>query len=145
MLDHISLGVNNYEESRRFYDNTLCILGIQRVLAMEKDQRMITYYSSKEGPGFGIIEDNKRNTDEFVGKSKEFHIAFRASSFEMVQKWHKKCLELGAKDNGAPGMRDIYGPGYYAAFVIDPNGYRLEAVFNPNPFYVRYDFLKSRC
>ena len=143
MLDHISLGVNDYWESRKFYDSTLSILGIQPVLILETEQRKLSYYCKDEGPGFGIIQDNELNTEEFIGKAKGLHIAFRASSIEAVQEWHKKCLELGATDNGRPGIRERYGPGYYAAFVIDPNGYKLEAVFNEKAFFIRYNFLRS--
>ena len=49
---------------------------------------------------------------------------------EAVQQWYAKCLELGGKDNGAPGPRPEYHPGYFGAFIIDPNGWRIEACFH---------------
>lgn len=60
--------------------------------------------------------------------SSSAHVAFTAQSEEAVQKFHETAIALGAKNNGAPGLRD-YEEGYYAAFVIDPDGHNLEAVF----------------
>jgi hypothetical protein len=57
-------------------------------------------------------------------------IAFRANSVDAINAWYKKCLALDAKDNGVPGPRSEYHLGYYAAFVVDLNGYRLEAVLH---------------
>lgn len=69
-----------------------------------------------------------RQTSEKVPLSASAHIAFVAKSEDAVRAFHKTALELGAKDNGAPGLRD-YEPGYFAAFIVDPNGHNLEAVF----------------
>ncbi len=57
-------------------------------------------------------------------------IAFNATSTQMVDAFYKAALEAGGKDNGAPGYRTQYHPGYYAAFVLDPDGYNIEAVFD---------------
>jgi catechol 2,3-dioxygenase-like lactoylglutathione lyase family enzyme len=59
-----------------------------------------------------------------------FHLAFAAPSHAAVDRFHAEALLRGGRDNGPPGMRPDYGPGYYAAFIIDPDGYHLEAVIN---------------
>ena len=70
------------------------------------------------------------NTQEAIGKARGFHVAFKAPRILSIKKQYQKCLELGGKDNGAPGPRPEYHPGYYSAFIIDPNGWRLEAVLH---------------
>jgi len=64
-----------------------------------------------------------------VGQAAGFHVGFVASNVEPVHKWYEKYLEIGREDNGAPGPRPEYHPGYYGAFIIDPNGWRIEACF----------------
>jgi hypothetical protein len=61
------------------------------------------------------------NALEAIGNARGVHMAFSASSVEAVKAWYDKCLELGASDNGAPGPRLEYHPGYFGAFVVDPN------------------------
>jgi hypothetical protein len=75
-------------------------------------------------------KDSKPCFEIYVGKKKSssLHIALASSSQESVDNFYKKALSLGAQDNGLPGYRD-YFPGYYAAFIIDPNGHNLEALF----------------
>lgn len=75
-------------------------------------------------------EDVPAKAEEQVGKARGVHIAFRAPSVAAVEAWYKKCLELGGVDNGAPGPRPHYHPGYYGAFIVDPNGWRIEACFH---------------
>jgi len=59
------------------------------------------------------------------------HICFEASTPAAVDAFHAAALQAGGRDNGAPGLRPAYGPDYYAAFVIDPDGYRIEAYYGP--------------
>jgi len=65
-----------------------------------------------------------------VAPGEGFHLAFTASDRAAVDAFHAAALRHGGADNGPPGLRPHYGPGYYAAFVIDPDGYRIEAVIN---------------
>jgi predicted lactoylglutathione lyase len=79
-----------------------------------------------------------KNTDFWISKEKTvvpMHVAFQAKSREQVEAFHKAALAAGGKDNGGPGYRD-YSPGYYAAFVLDPDGNNIEAVW--------YDPIKSK-
>jgi catechol 2,3-dioxygenase-like lactoylglutathione lyase family enzyme len=69
--------------------------------------------------------------DPVTPPGRGFHLAFVASSREAVDRFHAGALQCGGVDQGAPGLRPHYGPGYYAAFVLDPDGYKLEAKFPP--------------
>lgn len=130
MLDHVSISVSDYEKSLNFYDQTLEILGYQRNMTIDIPEKNIQTagYGSGDKPSFWISPMGNREED--VGRARGMHIAFLAPSVVAVDAWHTKCLELGAKDNGAPGPRPYYHPGYYGAFIIDPNGWRIEAVFH---------------
>ena len=125
-LDHASFGVESkdYEKNLQFYDETFKILGIERVMTIDMEQVKTAAYGKYKKPSFWISSTGK--TEEKVGNARDMHFAFVAPSVEAVQAWHKKCLELGGKDNGAPGPRPQYHPGYYGAFIIDPNGWRIE-------------------
>lgn len=115
MLDHIMLRVKNYAESKRFYDEVLGTLGYRMLM---------------EFPAGGGYGDTKPYF--WIGQSDDphprIHIAFMAKDHAEVNAFHAKALELGAKDDGAPGLRPRYHPDYYGAFVIDPNGHNIEAV-----------------
>ncbi|MBS0185124.1 MAG: VOC family protein [Proteobacteria bacterium] len=132
MIDHISFSVNNYAQSLKFYDETLKILGIERLMTFETPEQNVAGYGSHGKPFFWMGCDTSPNEEEFVGKARGFHIAFQAPNIEAIKAWHKKCLELGGKNNGNPGPRPEFHPDYYAAFIIDPNGWRLEAVLLKN-------------
>lgn len=117
LIDHIQLVVSDLAASRRFYEAVLKSLGIP---------------IGGEGNGFFWA-------DEFVVSSKDSdaaqgqltgrnHLAFQASDRATVDAFYKAALEAGGKDNGAPGERPHYHPGYYAAFVLDPEGNNVEAV-----------------
>lgn len=125
MLDHISFSVNNYAQSLKFYDETFKIIGVERMMNFENEGHFIAGYGANGKPFFWI-GSGAINADETVGNAKGLHIAFRARSLEEVNEWYHTCLKLGGKDNGAPGPRAEYHPGYYGAFIIDPNGWRIE-------------------
>ena len=118
MLHHISLPVADLERSSALYD-AVAALGYRRVC------------TSDGFAGYGL-EDGK---DKFAIKhavpsasaGKHFHLAFAAPSREAVDAFHGAALQHGADDDGAPGLRPHYGPGYYAAFIIDLDGHRIEA------------------
>lgn len=121
MLHHISFGVKDLELSGAFYDAALGALGFRRVF---EDQTAI---------GYGLVE----NKDLFCLKLRPggstvpgegFHLAFSAPSRASVDDFHRAALRVGGRDNGAPGLRTGYGPNYYAAFLVDPDGHRIEAV-----------------
>lgn len=128
MFDHISFSVNDYEESKKFYDNTLAILGIECVMKFEEEDSKVAGYGINGKPSFWIGVDRNSTDPGLIGKAKGFHIAFLAPSIESIDAWHAKCIDFGGKDNGKPGPRPEYHPGYYAGFIIDPNGWRIEAV-----------------
>lgn len=126
MIDHIMLYVSDYLKSRAFYDNTLAVLGIQRLMTF--DEKNIAGYGSEVKPYFWISSQLNRGSEEEVGKG--VHVAFKAPNRAAVDQWYAECLKFGGKDNGKPGLRSEYHPSYYAAFIIDPNGWRIEAVYH---------------
>lgn len=131
MLDHVSISVKDYDQSLKFYDETLLILGYERIMTFDTPEHRVAGYGSEGRPSFWIgIDHVAPREDELVGKARGLHIAFKASDVKAVQAWYQKCLKLGGQDNGAPGVRPEYHPGYYGAFVIDPNGWRIEACFH---------------
>lgn len=125
MIDHTSLAVNNYKESLNFYDKTLGELGYERIITIDKGPIQTAGYGTKGKPSFWISPMG--DDDEKIGKARGVHVAFLAESPEQVKNWYHRCLELGATDNGAPGPRPEYHSGYYGAFIVDPDGWRIEA------------------
>ena len=123
MLHHLSFGVTDLMRSAAFYDATLSALGCVRVWA---DLSAVGYGDPGGGDKFAI----KLQSAGIVVPGPGFHIAFAAPSREAVAQFHEQALRHGGKDNGAPGLRPDYGEHYYAAFVADPDGYRIEAVIN---------------
>lgn len=118
MLDHIMLRVRDYAASKRFYDAVLETLGYRMLLEFP------------EAGGYG--DDQKPYF--WIGHSPDphprIHIAFMAKDRAAVDAFHAKALEMGARDDGAPGLRPNYHPDYYGAFVIDPDGHNIEAVYH---------------
>lgn len=123
MLHHLSFAVTELTRSAAFYDAALAALGYRRVW---EDATFI---------GYGVYDD----ADIFALKLRPqnlnvpgdgFHVAFAAPSREAVLRFHEAALANGGKDNGGAGLHPEYGPDYFAAFVIDPDGYRVEAVLN---------------
>jgi catechol 2,3-dioxygenase-like lactoylglutathione lyase family enzyme len=123
MLHHVSLPVEDLERAVTLYDAALGALGYRCVC---------------RGPGFAGygVEDGKdklalKQTAGPVAAGRGFHLALAAPSRAAVDAFHEAALQNGASDNGAPGLRPHYGPSYYAAFIIDLDGHRIEAVHNP--------------
>lgn len=123
MLHHLSFAVVDLPRSATFYDATLASLDFVRVWA---DETAVGYGSPGGGDKFAI----KLKTCGVVVPGEGFHVAFAASSREAVAGFYKAALEHGGKDNGGSGLHPEYGRHYYAAFVFDPDGYRIEAVIN---------------
>jgi catechol 2,3-dioxygenase-like lactoylglutathione lyase family enzyme len=121
VLSHLSFGVADLAKAAAFYDGALAPLGYVRV------------WSNADGVGYGVAGGNDklalfpqegRPTPPGAG----FHLAFEAPSRAAVDAFHAAALRLGGRDEGAPGTRPHYSPTYYAAFVLDPDGYKLEAM-----------------
>jgi len=123
MLHHISFGVTDLERSAAFYDAALAALGHVRVWA---DETAVGYGS----PGGDEQLAIKLSSSDAVAPGPGFHLALSAPSREAVALFHREAIRKGGRDDGAPGLRPAYGENYYAAYVVDPDGYRVEAVIN---------------
>ena len=128
MLDHFSLSVKDYDQSLKFYDETLKILGYERVMSFDMPDGKFAGYGKDKKPSFWISSTGR--ADEDIGHARGVHCAFLAPNIKAIHEWYQKALELGAQDNGAPGVRPEYHPGYYGAFTVDPSGWRIEACFH---------------
>ncbi|MBY5314502.1 VOC family protein [Rhizobium leguminosarum] len=123
MLHHASLGVYDIERSAAFYDATLAALGYIRP---GQTGQAVGYGP----PGGGDKLAIKHRPDGQRAPGPGFHLAFAAPSRKAVDRFHAAAIAHGGGDNGRPGLRSHYGEHYYAAFVMDPDGHALEAVFN---------------
>jgi catechol 2,3-dioxygenase-like lactoylglutathione lyase family enzyme len=124
MIDHLSLGVRDLASSRAFYDAILAPLGYRR----GADHDDVAGYGAPEEHPLGEQALPFWIGAEPEGAAFNGHVCFRAPDRAAVDGFHKAALAAGARDNGAPGLRPQYHAFYYAAFVIDPNGHRLEAM-----------------
>jgi catechol 2,3-dioxygenase-like lactoylglutathione lyase family enzyme len=122
MLHHISLGVADLARACAFYDAALGALGYRRV------------FEHQAAVGYGIHDGEDKlclklqSTPRAPGPG--FHLAFAAPSREAVARFHAAGVASGGRDNGGPGLRPAYGPNYFAAFLVDPDGHPVEAVIN---------------
>jgi catechol 2,3-dioxygenase-like lactoylglutathione lyase family enzyme len=123
MLDHISLGVADLDRAARFYEATLAALGLTKLVT-----RPATIGFGKAYPEFWI---NLRAGMAPVTPDSGVHICLRAKSTADVDAFHAAALNAGGRSDGAPGLRPHERVRYYAAFVIDPGGNRIEAVTFP--------------
>ncbi|HWB05830.1 MAG TPA: VOC family protein [Verrucomicrobiales bacterium] len=121
MLHHLSFAVADLARSAAFYDAVLSALGYVRVWS---DDTAIGYGLAGGGDRFAI----KLRSRKIPVPGDGFHVAFSAPSRQAVDAFYKAALEQGGKDNGGSGLHPEYGSRYYAAFVFDPDGYRVEAV-----------------
>ena len=122
MIAHTSVPVSNYPKAKAFYEKALAPLG----------------YSAKMEYGEAAGFNDGKNTDFWITRESRVvptHVAFETASRAQVQAFHAAALAAGGKDNGGPGYRD-YWPGYFAAFVLDPDGNNIEAVW--------YDYSKAQ-
>ncbi|MCG6541358.1 VOC family protein [Pseudomonas sp. KSR10] len=113
LVDHIHLRVADLDASKNFYRAVFAALGHEDAL--------------QEGPGF--FHADELFVDKADGYITRVHLAFQAPDRETVQRFHLAALAAGGRDNGAPGERP-YHPGYFGAFVLDPDGNNIEAVFH---------------
>lgn len=129
MLHHVSFGVSDIGRSAAFYDVALAPLGYIRVwedLEPGEPDQAVGYGPSGGGDKLAIKLRPKGQRPPGSG----FHLAFAAPDRGSITQFHVAALAHGGRDNGAPGLRPDYGPNYYAAFVVDPDGHHIEAVFN---------------
>jgi predicted lactoylglutathione lyase len=122
LFNNVQIKVNDLNNSRNFYDAVMKILGYQVVL---DEENVVIGYGTDVHDMFEI-----RQSDANAPLSRHVHIAFNASSKKIVDDFYDIALKNGASCNGKPGFRPEYEDGYYAAFVIDPDGHNIEAVFS---------------
>ncbi|KAJ5465656.1 hypothetical protein N7530_009443 [Penicillium desertorum] len=133
-LSHISIGVRNFEISRKFYSATLAPLG----LGLVYERHLSPSKLEPRTLGFGPDEDNEivnifEHGDEAHAPGRGCHFAFNASSRNIVEAFYAAAIANGGVCNGKPGLREHYGQNYFAAFVVDPDGWKLEAVCKSAP------------
>lgn len=120
MIHHVSLGTNDVDRARRFYDPIMELLGMRRIRA---DEWGIHY-----GTGEILFSLLKPANEGRATPGNGTHVAFIAIDRSMVDRFHALAIEGGGRSNGAPGIRSEYDAHYYAAFVEDPDGNRIEAL-----------------
>lgn len=118
LIDHIQLVVRDLEASRRFYKAVFAVLGIP--LAEDKED----YFWADEL--FVSTKDSEAALGQLTGR---MHLAFQGKNREMVDRFHREAIAAGGRDFGPPGERK-YHPGYYGAFVLDPDGNNIEVVYH---------------
>lgn len=116
IIDHIGFAVGDYSQSKAFFMRALAPLGITLVVEIEG------------WAGFGRDGKPELWFGTHVQGQGPMHIAFSAENRAQVDAFYEAALKAGAKDNGPPGIREIYHPNYYGAFVIGPDGHNIEAV-----------------
>jgi len=125
MLDHLTLLVSDFHRSLDFYTAALAPLGYGVIMHLKPEEIPGLPF---EGAGLGA----QGKPDLWLRSSAEriapTHVAFAAPDRKTVDAFHAAALKAGATDNGAPGLRPHYHPNYYGAFVLDPDGYNIEAV-----------------
>jgi catechol 2,3-dioxygenase-like lactoylglutathione lyase family enzyme len=122
-IDHTGIGVRDVALSAKFYDAALGALGLRRIAQVPKTGAADAIGYGADFPTFWI--------DRFHPHGQKYHMAFAAGSRGEVEAFYQAAMSAGGTDNGAPGLRDTangYPPGYYAAFVLDPDGNNMEAV-----------------
>ena len=123
MLDHVGVEVSDFERSKSFYEQALAPLGLKVVM------EPVPGAAAGFGADFPFFWITERGRDAVSGA----HVAMRAESREAVDAFHAAALAAGGTDNGAAAVRDIYHPGYYGAFVLDPDANNIEAVHHTFP------------
>jgi catechol 2,3-dioxygenase-like lactoylglutathione lyase family enzyme len=125
MIAHVSIGVRELARSRSFYDAVLEPLGYKCIRAA---RTLAGYGYGTDSISFWVVSAERPvPADDKSG----LHFCFAARDAAAVDAFYAAALRAGGRDNGAPGLRPMYAPDYYAAFVIDPDGYRIEAYYGP--------------
>jgi catechol 2,3-dioxygenase-like lactoylglutathione lyase family enzyme len=119
MLNHVSIGVRDLARAKRFYDAALKPLGYK---CLSESPGSLGY-----GAGAVVLWITPSDRPVPADSASGLHFCFDAPTRKSVDAFHKAALGAGGKDNGKPGVRADYDANYYAAFAVDPDGYRLEA------------------
>jgi catechol 2,3-dioxygenase-like lactoylglutathione lyase family enzyme len=119
VIDHLTLGVSDLARSRAFYSRALVPLGFAEIGPWSDDASEIA---------FGLEEADDFAISTHYRTGAPVHVAFAADRREQVDAFYAAALTAGGRDNGRPGLRPEYSNGYYAAFVLDPDGHNIEAV-----------------
>ena len=126
ILHHVSIGTDDLERARGFYDVVMACIGARRIMEVPS--------ATAYGKQFPELWIGKPLDGARAGIGNGAHFCFIAPSREAVDAFHKAGLECGGTDDGAPGPRPIYGPGYYGCFLCDPDGHKIEAAIIPETF-----------
>ncbi|MBN73408.1 MAG: glyoxalase [Gimesia sp.] len=121
LFNHVQIKVKDLDSSQKFYDAIMEVLGYPTVLEIDKK---VIGYGTDVHDMFEICQADKKAVP-----SGPVHVAFNASSMEVVDDFYRTAIQQGAQCNGAPGFCPEYEEGYYAAFVIDLDGHNIEAVY----------------
>ena len=124
MIDHITVAVSDLTTSRLFYEKAFAPLGY--TLSFGKEE---VFWAFDIGNGC-LFEIQQADSTAPLTR---IHVAFRANNRAEVDAFYQSALAAGAQDNGAPGPRPDYTPHYYACFILDPDGYNIEAMINQPP------------
>ena len=120
MIDHFGINCSDFSKSKEFYDRVLGVLGYTR----QMDYEVAIGYGRDGKPDFWIAECRE------TGPNREIHVAFRADNIGAVKAFYDSALALGAESLHAPRLWPEYHPGYFGAFVRNPDGNNVEAVFH---------------
>lgn len=123
MIDHIGINCADYPKSQEFYDNVLGVLGFSR----QMDFGRAIGYGRDGKPSFWIADGSG------MGPAREIHLAFQAGDDSAVRAFHETAMRLGAESLHEPRLWPEYHPGYFGAFVRDPDGNNVEAVWHGGP------------
>lgn len=119
MLDHVSIGVRDAAASKRFYDAALKPLGYS---CLSQTPGSLGYGAKSVALWLG-----ETPKPVLADRQSGLHFCFAAPTRKSVDAFHAAAINAGGRDNGAPGLRADYGENYYAAYAVDPDGYRIEA------------------
>jgi catechol 2,3-dioxygenase-like lactoylglutathione lyase family enzyme len=125
MIDHTGLQVSDPKRARSFYEAALAPLGYAVLMEIPTE-----YTGGKVVLGMGVAPKPDFWLAEGTPNEPRIHIAFRAKDKAEVDAFYAAAMAAGGRDNGPPGPRPQYHPGYYGAFVLDPDGHNVEAVFH---------------
>jgi len=125
MIDHTGVVVRDFERSKSFYQKALAAIGYELLAifpASTTGRTDVAGFGEGGKPDFWIYQGEPNRPP--------VHVAFRVESQQLVRAFHEAALAAGGRDNGPPGPRSHYHAGYYGAFVLDPDGHNIEAVFH---------------
>lgn len=125
MIDHTGVAVSDYQKSKEFYEKALAPLGYALLMEIPREAT-----GGVGVAGFGVAPKADFWVNEGTPQKPHVHVAFRANSPRQVDAFFKAALAAGGRDNGGPGPRPHYHAQYYGAFVLDPDGHNIEAVFH---------------